>query len=87
MKAERTAWAIKACHYIGAKGKDREVLSNFLGVFNFINDMPATCQDGSRIALFRTRQQARDALKLMYYKRYTVVRVKVTIEEVGNGKE
>jgi len=77
MKMTSNAWTIKSrfCD-------DPEPF--FIGVFYFHPGELQSYQDGMRTCLFRTRQQARTAVQsLRGKKNYHVVKVKVTIEEVG----
>ena len=76
MKQITKAWAIK----MKISGHPKP---NFMGVFYFARLGLADWHDGMRSCLFRTRKQARDALRsLTYRKDEHVVRVKVVIEEV-----
>jgi hypothetical protein len=78
MKTTSNAWAIKSKLW-----DDPEPF--LLGVF-YCNSMREleSYQDGMRTCLFRTRQQARTTVKGFYYKQhYRVVKVQVTIEEIG----
>lgn len=78
MKTVSKAWAIKSRIWDDPK-------PFFLGVFYFhsMGELE-THQDGMRTCLFRTRQQARTAAQSLHYKKdYHVVKIQVTIEEVG----
>lgn len=78
MKTISNAWAIKAQLW-------DETKPYFIGVFNFhhMGELESY-QDGMRTCLFRTRQQARTATQSLHYKKdYHVVKVQVTIEEIG----
>lgn len=78
MKTISHAWAITSKIWDDPK-------PFFLGVFYFhpMGDLESH-QDGMRTCLFRTRKQARtEAQSLHYRKDYHVVKVKVTIEEIG----
>lgn len=78
MKSEFKAWAITSRIWDDPK-------PFFLGVFYFhsMGEL-ASYQDGMRTCLFRTRQQARTAVQVFHGKKnYHVVKVKVTIEEIG----
>ena len=74
------AWAIKA-HIPGHK------VPCFLGVFYFVGTLN-DCQDGMRTCLFRTRKQARYAIKGVkgplgtYFFFIRAVKVLVTIREI-----
>jgi len=78
---EGKAWAIKA-HIPGHK------YPCLFGVFHFVDNLH-DCQDGMRTALFRTRQQARNALNGMRIRLrkshmdhpMKVVRIRFAIEE------
>jgi len=79
MKDSSTAWAIKA--HIPGHG-----IPCFLGVFHFVSDLHV-CQDGMRVALFRTRKQARDMIRSRGMMRQSflfirAVKVVVTLQEV-----
>jgi hypothetical protein len=57
---------------------------HFLGVYNWCSNLPV-CADGMRISLFRTRKQAKEAVKELGLKRGygVVVRVRVLIQKVS----
>ena len=79
MKDSSTAWAIKA-HIPG------HAFPCFLGVFYFVSDLHVS-QDGMRVALFRTRKQARDMIRSRESMRRVflfirAVKVVVTIREI-----
>ena len=87
----KTAWAIR----LGLTDLDQELLRagkstftghGYMGVLFFGHDIPVW-HDGCRTALFRTRQQARDALKERGVRngwpRVRVERVKITIEPLA----
>ena len=75
-------WAIKLPDLFG---KERE--TPMAGIFYFGTQPPNHHQDGIRTAVFRTRQQARDAKAAKFAKgnfsvEAVVIKVKVTITEV-----